>query len=823
MSKREYKGKALPNAVPDSLSQLPVEQPIAVYYRQSTDAQIGNVSTTMQTVDMVEYLKTRGWDDTKIAMIDMDGGVSGTKKIDQRPGMRALFELIVGGQIGAVACQDEDRLFRDVTQIQVNVFIEACRAAHVLVLTPTMVYDFAHPQMGQFHARQFRFKCEMAAEFITSYIRGRLYPAKMHLMREGKWAGGTLPPGFMLDVRKTLPDGSENALYRRYVAYPPHADIILSYFRMFLENAGNLTKTHRQIVQHGAYFPDPKTWLAPKGYRFLPPRTMKNGGNGFCPGKDGLRSILTNAAYIGHWSVNDVIVRWNNHPAIIPLDMFMEAFNYLSQITLDGLPNRDYKPFFTATRPTKDVARPVERPLCAGMIFTEVAGKWKKAGTYYQTKWERYAYTVLNPPPLETVLWWKKASYVDEQVERLVRDELAATFNSEAWDTAMESYARDYHKDIGFKMKQRSTLEHTMQNLLTSLETLTHAEMIRNVERRYAETQAEHERLSEDIATAQSQVAQVEALTTLKGTLEPALADWEHLKRDRKRAILHTFIERIEATVIEPKVLEFVICWRGGNANSFIVGRRDQRSVGWRPSESAALLALVDAGASQVEIAAYFPSRKWHAIHNKVWALRGKGSLQLSPHPIADYETYRDFQRRAIRPSTNYKARGGERWTDAAIATLKQMVAQGATQVEIAAAFPHRNWARLRATITKACGNDVKIPGAAALNGLAGEIHKHETYAMYLARTQPEAQEQQSSGEDEPPDEPDEDTLGGSSSQHSSERGRRDGQGSLRRGAASSRRRPARRARWYGAARETDAVRPADDDFAACQRLSKCV
>ena len=122
MSKRYYKPQPDKPVIPEGPSPLPIAHPIAVYYRQSSDAQIGNVSTTIQTVDMVAYLKQRGWNDKSIHMIDMDAGVSGTKRIDERPGMRLLFDLIVTEEISAVACQDEDRLFRDVTQIQVNIF-----------------------------------------------------------------------------------------------------------------------------------------------------------------------------------------------------------------------------------------------------------------------------------------------------------------------------------------------------------------------------------------------------------------------------------------------------------------------------------------------------------------------------------------------------------------------------------------------------------------------------------------------------------------------------------------------------------------------------
>lgn len=34
---------------------------------------------------MVAYLKHKGWAEDHIYMIDMDGGVSGTTKIDERP------------------------------------------------------------------------------------------------------------------------------------------------------------------------------------------------------------------------------------------------------------------------------------------------------------------------------------------------------------------------------------------------------------------------------------------------------------------------------------------------------------------------------------------------------------------------------------------------------------------------------------------------------------------------------------------------------------------------------------------------------------------
>jgi hypothetical protein len=56
-------------------------------------------------------------------MIDMDAGISGSKTIEERPGMSMLYDLIENNTIGLVAAQDVDRFFRDLTMIQTNIFL----------------------------------------------------------------------------------------------------------------------------------------------------------------------------------------------------------------------------------------------------------------------------------------------------------------------------------------------------------------------------------------------------------------------------------------------------------------------------------------------------------------------------------------------------------------------------------------------------------------------------------------------------------------------------------------------------------------------------
>jgi DNA invertase Pin-like site-specific DNA recombinase len=156
---------------PYKVQPLPFDRPVAVYYRQSSDAQIGNISTTLQTVDMVEHLIQQGWVRENVIMIDMDAGVSGTKKIKERPGMSMLYDLIERGEIGLVASQDVDRFFRDVTQIETNIFIDACRRNNVRVMTPRIVYDFAHPTQGRYFMQQFRDESQRAADYLEYHIK----------------------------------------------------------------------------------------------------------------------------------------------------------------------------------------------------------------------------------------------------------------------------------------------------------------------------------------------------------------------------------------------------------------------------------------------------------------------------------------------------------------------------------------------------------------------------------------------------------------------------------------------------------------------------
>lgn len=437
--KTHYKAKRQVETRDYGVNALPLDRPVGAYYRQSTGAQVGNISTLIQTVDLKAYLRQKGWTEDKIILIDTDQGVSGQKKIDEREGMSQLFEMIVTDQIGAVACQDEDRLFRDQTQIQVNIFIEACKAHRVLVLTPFMLYDFAHPTMGSFYIRQFRAKCEMAADYINSIVNGRMYAARERMQGEGKWCGGSIPVGYMVDMRRTLPDGSANTNWRKFVLFEPYAQVTKEYYKVFLE-AGCVTRTAiRKIQNNGPWFPN---CPAPDGFKIN--YRLAHFYRTRCPSRRGLVQMLTNAAYLGHWAIRGVIVRPNNHEALIDEPTFHRVFNFVSEINLDGTPNKYHAPIRAAAKPRGEGDRSAPQPLCWGLVSSPVSDT-HYVGVHWQPKIRGYEFVCTdNISREERYVWSKSSAQIDEAVVDMFRKKLAATFADEQWRQIVENQSNQF-------------------------------------------------------------------------------------------------------------------------------------------------------------------------------------------------------------------------------------------------------------------------------------------------------------------------------------------------------------------------------------------
>lgn len=142
---------------------LPLNGRAAIYARVASPAK----TTQAQQTDTLITLATQLGYSIEHIVVYEDKGVSGKQGISERGSLQKLMQELVQppteqGSIQAILVQAEDRLFRDADAVQVSLFIKICLESGVLVITPTLVYNFQNPA----HVTLFRFHCEQSTIFV---------------------------------------------------------------------------------------------------------------------------------------------------------------------------------------------------------------------------------------------------------------------------------------------------------------------------------------------------------------------------------------------------------------------------------------------------------------------------------------------------------------------------------------------------------------------------------------------------------------------------------------------------------------------------------
>ncbi|MBK9745994.1 MAG: recombinase family protein [Chloroflexi bacterium] len=730
-AKRKYQLQS-ESTKPHMPGTMPVDRDIAVYYRQSSMAQVGNVSTDMQQIDLPKYVHSLGWDDNRIILIDDDEGVSGAKRIDERKGMSRLYDMINRGAIGAVAVQAEDRLFRDETQIQVNVFIQACVNNDVRVITPYFRYNFADKHEGSLHRLLFRMRAEQAADFLNSYVRGRLFAAKERMTMQGLWIGGNINLGFMVDDRKTLPSGMPNPNWRKFEPFEPCAAVVRELFEIFIQHGGNMRKTLAHIYEHGPHFPDfddpDFQRLVPPGYVCTKPMRMLKRGGFYTPSRMAMVNMLTNVVYIGHWMFRNRIVQWNNHPPIVSEELFYRAFNYLSPFTITGAENPNYAPPFYRDRSKED--REGAKPIFKGLIGTYYEGEWRQATAVWSTGMKAYAYSTKRNDLAtnQHTIWSRRCDYFDQVLTDMMFSKLRSTFDPEVWAAVLDGAAEDFEAERRSLTTQLNTVSQRMQALITNMSYIQSPTLSQAMEHEFHRFEAEQGRLRQKLDALERRVQRQEALMHLAKQAENVLANWYKMSLKDQRTVAHAFIVRIVVTPTgKHRVADVEIQWRDDSTDTFVLPYRSDKWTLWTPTEIESLTELLKRNATQVEIAQALPDRNWCAIRIKVREITGERSFCVAPKLIHDKETYAAFFERLERKEKSQRHTGSSRWLEAEMNKLDELLTAGATQLEIAAALPYRSWQAIRRRIILLRGQHFAVPQT-------GQLEDGETYEMYLTR-----------------------------------------------------------------------------------------
>jgi len=329
---------------------LPIKSFVQIYPRVSTPDQLKNVSAEMQQDK--KFALRCGWREDLIIMDTRDLGVSGRLRMEERLAFSDMILRISEGKVKIIIAANVSRLFRDRWGKEYARFMEICYTYGVRVVIPNKtrtgieyIYDFSL----QNDVELFRRKCEEAWSYIENHV-GMMHASRNELGYSGCWVGGAIPSGFMVDLQEKI-NGEENPHFKKYLPYAPWAEKVAWLTLRYRELAGNLNELFRELETIGFLLP-PLDDTFPKELRtciaITPVYTNPDAPEdqliikGYKIGTTyGLSSILRNPANIGHFIYKGVI-RYNNHPAIVPYMDFIYAFNRLSPVNLDGTPNNSY-------------------------------------------------------------------------------------------------------------------------------------------------------------------------------------------------------------------------------------------------------------------------------------------------------------------------------------------------------------------------------------------------------------------------------------------------------------------------------------------------
>ncbi|MBZ0296802.1 MAG: hypothetical protein K8L99_29850 [Anaerolineae bacterium] len=530
-------------------------------------------------------------------------------------------------QIGLVAAQNVDRFFRDLTQIETNIFIDACRRNNVQVLTPSFVYDFAHPTQGRYHMQMFRDQAQRAADFIAYHVQGRLVRSRHWRSERGLWAGRKITPGFMVDMRETLPDGSRNPDWRKYRRFELYADVVLAYYELFRANEGNLRKTWKQIEAEGPYFPDLTDDMVPAGFKTTDHLERRSRITGMLtPSQSGFQHLLVNVAYIGHWIHKQVIVEWHNHEAIIPNDLFMYAYNRISQTDFYGEPNPHHVPYRPWIRHNK-ADRPEAPPTYANLLYTDDLehDSHHRLATVWGSTAQKYQYQLYDYSRAQSNVWNIRAFIVDDIVDRMLLERLkATTIDEDVWQTALTSIDYGDHAEVRRLEAAIKQAEVSKDNIIASLTTLSHPAIVEQVEARYRVLERDIEVYQAELLRLKSGEQKRMNLAQAKPVLETVIARWEEVPRQERRSLFEAFATHISISKITRHTKTVTVHWRDGSTST---ESTTHRSIGyfWDDEDIARLREMFTHNADQVDILRAFPDYKWRALTQRMRYHFGKG------------------------------------------------------------------------------------------------------------------------------------------------------------------------------------------------------
>ena len=598
------------------------------YGRQSAkDQYFSNVQSRIsQTVELLIYMKGLGFrDDGKTGkvtlfvenqVVDAEGNVtiknaSGTWPIDRRPGLKTICDLIETGRVGVVVAEFVDRLFRDEDRIDSNIFIKTCREhdCFVHISSKRMTYNFANDQ----HAEMFRLEVQMAAMYIKNHVKGTMLRRRDMLVRLGQWGGtGAIPVGYIIC------SDEENRLYGKFMPYDPHAKVVVWLFVRFIEVGYDFGALCREIREMPYVFPPFEPGVPIVRFMLTPAK------EGYLISEDTLRYILTNEVYIGNFrrqTQDGEVYLENNHPAIVPQDIFWSVYDHLKDVRPDGTPTGRHKTVRYSQTKTIDERRPLLKPVSEdGSVYWEAP---------YEKKW---GYKIIRRKQLgledEHVVFLDAEVLETAVVKRLF--ERLHTIDLNNLNEQRAARKASISQKLKKVAREIESIDEALETLTLNMAKVKTPSVVEEIEGQMAKILVRKGRALANKENLEKALAQ-DTLGTLEEELEDLEELWPYKPLPERKALLGLLIKTLSLKFLTPHFYSVEIAWNYDNwgIDRAIFVRVVAGSKDWKDAELS-LIADLYPQTPQLDILRVMPNRTWNTIQQRAYLIGVKRTVKLT-------------------------------------------------------------------------------------------------------------------------------------------------------------------------------------------------
>ena len=618
----------------EELRQVPLDRPARLLGRLSSPPQIHeSIQSMSEFVDLVKLARGDGitielsdeeaeqlvsviqsgdrdapryWKGAYFIIDLRDLGLSGRLGPDKRPTLAELMADLSRGEApdvtGTIYLSSEgvSRLSRDQDRVVGYQLLKLMKAANCRVRTP---YATLNPKI-EADWKELAEGFEDAARESKHLQEKHFGPKKRDKAKKGEHVGSQVPPGFIIEIKGYKSSGSY--IFGKWLPYLPHAETVVKILREYVRCNGSKYRAAQAL--RGTFIPP-----FPGELKYMETRSSLRNclktDEGYIITPEVIDGLAQQVALIGTWKWSDIMIE-NNHPAIVPVDLFGEAYE---------LANRR-------------------------------GGKPRGRAAYYEPlDWDGLLWCLNHETPRRISGHSSNGTWVCDRDyhngtgpiclkinHRIISEPLAREFlkclDLSSHATAVFDEVQNRAMATDDEQARRKREETQLRNRLINLENYlgsSDPELEENYRRQIKQVKAELRSLQQKPLPLPVTIADINRVRHFLENLEN---EWQKLSPSLRNRLLKLLVDRVEI-VHDPHRIQATIIWKIGFKQKIDIerpvgnSRQDRR---WTSEQDGLLRMLWPTSTKEVLLAA-FPDRGWRGIQSRAVKLGLKRQVRHYP------------------------------------------------------------------------------------------------------------------------------------------------------------------------------------------------